>query len=301
MSVKCLICGLEKENSIVEHLKFNHKINSKTYKEMFPNSEVKSKKHLDNLRLKVLEKWANPEYKKRMSESRKISHNKPEFKVKMSKIIKKKHEETPEIYSGFINWSKTEKFKEWVKSTDRIEKISKTSKKRWENLEYRKKTILSLIKVLNDGRCKKNEEFKEKMSEIISRLYSDGELSNENNKYKNGIYTAKNNEEFLYSSSYELDSMIFFDSIDFIKKWTNKHGIRIKYYYNGLNRNYVPDFRIEFLNGESFIIEMKGWETEEVLVKKEFALKEYPNYKLFYSVDDLKNFIYENNKSKKNN
>ena len=76
---------------------------------------------------------------------------------------------------------------------------------------------------------------------------------------------------------------------------------RIKYYYNGLNRNYVPDFRIEFLNGESFIIEMKGWETEEVLVKKEFALKEYQNYKLFYSVNDLKNFIYENNKSKKNN
>ena len=41
---------------------------------------------------------------------------------------------------------------------------------------------------------------------------------------------------------------------------------------------------------------MKGWETEEVLVKQQFALKEYPNYKLFYSVEDLKKFIYENDK-----
>ena len=56
------------------------------------------------------------------------------------------------------------------------------------------------------------------------------------------------------------------------------------------------DFYIELTNNKTFVIEMKGWETEEVLVKQQFALKEYPNYKLFYSVEDLKKFIYENDK-----
>ena len=41
----------------------------------------------------------------------------------------------------------------------------------------------------------------------------------------------KKNEEFIYSSSYELDSMILFDNNECIFNWTNKHGIRIKYYY----------------------------------------------------------------------
>jgi hypothetical protein len=61
-----------------------------------------------------------------------------------------------------------------------------------------------------------------------------------------------------------------------------------------MNRYYIPDFYVELENGNKFIIEMKGWETEEVLIKQKYTLKQYPNYKLFYSVDDLKKFIYEN-------
>jgi hypothetical protein len=296
MSVKCNICGFEKQFSIVEHLKFNHNLNSKQYKELYPNALVKSKEFSEMNSSQKKIKWSDDGYRQKMSESRQISHNKPEFKKKMSNIVKKRHIETPEIYSGFTNWSKSEKFKDWVKSEDRIKKISKTSKERWENEEYRKKTINSIKTVLSDGRCNKGLEFREKMSKIISELYSLGKITNESNKYKTGTYVSKNNETFLYSSSYELESMVFFDSISFIKKWTNKHGIRIKYYFNGLNRNYVPDFYIELTNNKTFVIEMKGWETEEVLVKQQFALKEYPNYKLFYSVEDLKKFIYENDK-----
>jgi hypothetical protein len=229
-----------------------------------------------------------------MKISRKISHNKPEFIEKMSEIVKKKHKETPEIYSGFTSWSKSERFKEWVKSEERIKKISKSSKERWEDDDYRKRTIQTIKERLNDGRCQKSDDFKEKMSEIISKLYSSGKFSNDSNRYKTGTYTSNKQETFYYSSSYELDSMKFLDSIDYVKTWTNKHGIRIKYYYNNMNRYYIPDFYVELENGNKFIIEMKGWETEEVLIKQKYTLKQYPNYKLFYSVDDLKKFIYEN-------
>jgi hypothetical protein len=121
-----------------------------------------------------------------------------------------------------------------------------------------------------------------------------GIIKNEKNKYKTGIFADKKNEHFVYSSSYELEAMQLFDQTDHICGWTNKHRIRIKYYYNNLNRHYVPDFLVDFKNGKSYVIEMKGWNTEEVDVKKYYTLKEYPNYKIFYNVKDLKQFIYEN-------
>jgi hypothetical protein len=182
-----------------------------------------------------------------------------------------------------------------VISKERIDKISETSKKRWENDEYRKKTINSIKNTLSDGRCEKTKDYRENMSKIISKLYAEGTISNESNKYKTGKYDSKIGEVFLYSSSYELESMILFDESSNIKSWTNKHGIRIKYYYNNLNRHYIPDFLIEFLNGNTYIIEMKGWNTEEVNVKEYYTKKIYPNYKIFYSVNDLKQFINENN------
>lgn len=294
MSVKCQICGFEKQFSIVEHLKYEHKMSSKEYKEKYPGFGVKSPEYSKMYSDNAKKIWSDSEYKKKMKISRQISHNKPEFKQKMSVIIKKRHEETPEIYSGFTSWHKSEKFKDWVKSEKRIKKISKTTKERWKNNEYKEKTIQAIKKTLNDGRCQKSDEFRENMSKIISELHSTGKISNKSNRYKTGIFLSKKNESFIYSSSYELDSMIFLDSVEYVKNWTNKHGIRIKYYYNGINRHYIPDFYVELSNGKTFIIEMKGWETDEVLVKQESALKEYPNYKLFYSVDDLKKFIYEN-------
>lgn len=294
MSVKCKICGIEKQYSIVEHLKFEHKLTSKEYKELYPGNLVKSKEYATIFSEKQKTKWSDTEYKQKMTKSRQVSHNKSEFKNKMSNIIKKRHKETPEIYSGFTNWHKSEKFKEWVKSEDRIKKISKTSKERWEDPEYKSKTIETIKNKLNDGRCKKSLEFREKMSEKISELYSLGILKNEKNKYKTGVYKSHKNEEFIYSSSYELEAMKLFDNTKTILNWTNKHGIRIKYFFNDLNRHYVPDFKVEFLNGITYIIEMKGWDTEEVKVKTYYAKKIYPNYRIFYTINDLKKFLDEN-------
>jgi len=292
--VKCLICGIEKEFSIVEHLKFEHNMKSVEYKTLYSGAKVKSLKHLELLSERSKKNWLNEDYRQKQIKIRNITHKNPDFKKKMSEKIKKIYNETPEVFSGFTNWKKTDVFKTWVVSEDRKKKISKTSKKRWEDDDYRKKTIESIKKSLNDGRCDKSIEYRENMSKKISELYSLGILKNEKNKYKTGIFTSKENEKFIYSSSYELGAMELFDKTEEIINWTNKHGIRVKYFYNNLNRHYVPDFLIDFKNGKSSIIEMKGWHTEEVDVKKYYALKEYPNYKLFYNIKELKQFINEN-------
>lgn len=264
------------------------------YKQQFVGSKVKSDDELLKMSNRAKKNWSTPEYKELQIKIRKITHQNPDFKEKMSKILKKKHKENPELFTGFTQWNKTDKYKEWVVSKERIDKISESSKKRWEDNEYRKKTIDSIKNSLNDGRCEKSVEFREKMSIIISKLYSDGTISNESNKYKTGKYTSKTKETFFYSSSYELESMKLFDESYNIKNWTNKHGIRIKYFYDNLNRHYIPDFLIEFLNGVTYIIEMKGWNTDEVNVKEHYTKKIYPNYKIFYSVNELKQFINEN-------
>ena len=88
--VKCLICGVEKKCSIVEHLKFEHQLKSDEYKKMFVGSKVKS----DNERLKMSDRakkmWSKPEYKEQQIKKRNISHQDPTFKKKMSEIIKYK-------------------------------------------------------------------------------------------------------------------------------------------------------------------------------------------------------------------
>jgi hypothetical protein len=292
--VKCLICGVEKKCSIVEHLKFEHKMKSSDYKLMFVGSQVKSNDELKKISERSKKIWSDPEYRDKQIKIRNITHKNPEFRKSMSEKIKKIHMETPEIFSGFTNWKSSEEFKKWVVSDERIKKISKTSKERWKNNGYREKTIESIKKSLNDGRCEKSLEYRENMSKKISQLYADGIISNQSNKYKTGKYTSKNNEIFMYSSSYELESMKLFDLSTQIKTWTNKHGIRIKYFYNNINRHYVPDFLVEFNNGLSYIIEMKGWKTEEVDVKEYYTKQTYKNYKIFYSVNDLKTFINEN-------
>lgn len=293
--VKCLICGLEKEYSIKDHLKWSHGLNKQTYQELYPNAEITSKKHKEMVSKRIKKMWGNNEFKEKMCKSRKESHNTPEFKTKMSKIIKEKHLNNPELFSGFTNYHKTEDFKKWVVSKERCDKISKSSKKRWENDEYKEKVINSIKQKLNDGRCKKNKEFKEKMSSLMTNLYENGVLTNNMNKYINGWYLAKNGEKYYYASSYELNAMKFFDKSKNVLEWTNKHKIRIKYIFNGTNRYYLPDFLVKLANGTEYIIEMKGWETERVKVKTKFAIQEYGDkYQIFFNNKNLEKFINEN-------
>ena len=290
--VKCEICGVEKEFTIKDHLKWSHGLNKKSYLEIYPDGEVTSKLQRSRVSERSKKMWDSDVYKDKMSKIRKITHNKPEFKQKMSDIMIKIHNEKPELFEKFRNWHKTKEFKEWVKSESRVNKIRESSIKRWGNDEYRKKVIDAMSKSLSDGRCTKSDEFRENMSRIIAEKYANGELTNTCGKYKTGWYLAKDNLNYWFASSYEEKAMIILDNNDNVKKWTNKHGITIKYEINGVKRRYVPDFLVKLKCGKELIIETKGWESEEVNIKAEAAMVIYgENYKLVYKINKINNIL----------
>ena len=91
--VKCLICGVEKKCSIVEHLKFEHQLKSDEYKKMFKGSKVNSDDELLKMYERSKKNWDRPEFKKKQIQSRKITHQDPIFRNKMSEKLKLKHKE----------------------------------------------------------------------------------------------------------------------------------------------------------------------------------------------------------------
>lgn len=77
--------------------------------------------------------------------------------------------------------------------------------------------------------------------------------------YKRGIHkNLKTGENEYYRSGFELEYMKKFDTDNSIKTYTSKHGIRIKYEYDGKYRIYIPDILVEYINGDKKLIELKG-------------------------------------------
>ena len=298
--VKCKICGCEKEFSIKDHLKWTHGLNKKSYQELYPNAEITSKNKREQISKNMKEVWSNEGYKEKMSKIRQVTHNKPEFKEKMSKITTERYKENPELLERFHNWHKTDEFMRWVVSDERIKKIRESTKKRWDNDEYRKRVCESISKTLSDGRCQKSEEFKDKMSKIITEKYINGELTNNCSKYENGWYLSKDGCEYYFASSLEKESMVLLDRDEHVVGWTNKHGIIIPYVIDGRVRRYVPDFLINMRSGDKLLVEMKGWETEKVVIKGMAAKEKYKNYKICYNINELKNYLDEFKYNKEN-
>ena len=290
--VKCMICGVEKKCSIKDHLRHTHKINKEQYLEMYPKEDIISNEYREEISKREKKKWGDKEFKDKMVKIRQKTHNKPEFKEKMSKIMKLKHIESPDTFSGFTQYHKTEEFKEWVVSEKRVKKISESSKKRWENLHYREKTIETIKRVLSDGRCSKSIDYREKMSNTMTQLHLKGVFNNNSNQYKTGYYINGLGESFYYASSLEEGAMLFLDSCVCVESWTNKHKIVIPYTMDGVKKNYIPDFLIKLTNGVEYLVEMKGWVTDEVLIKEKYTRDIYKNYVICYTIDELKNIIY---------
>ena len=78
----------------------------------------------------------------------------------------------------------------------------------------------------------------------------------------NGIY--KNPKKSAYSIEYydsepEREYMVFLDKSEEVAKWTKNHGIRIPYFnLDDKLAHYIPDFLVEYKNGEQEIVEIKG-------------------------------------------
>lgn len=157
------------------------------------------------------------------------------------------------------------------------EELSKMSIKRFLNKEnhpfygkcHSQQTIEKISKIRKENKKSKGcsnpmygknhtTETKEKISNTRSKNWIDGKYNTKKNKiYKNGYYfSIKLNRNIFYRSSWEEKFIIYLDTNMAVLTF-QEEPFRIKYYYNTQNRNYIPDFLIEYKNGNKEVVEIK--------------------------------------------
>jgi len=163
-------------------------------------------------------------------------------------------EETKKIIKEKIknSWKKESRLKKHLDFFDR-HRLEDGSMD-WHTKELREK-----ISIANINRLEKNE---------INFSYK--------NCIKGFLFNTKTNDDEFYHSSWEMNKMIELNENENVIFWTKKHKIHIKYFYKNSNKIYLPDFYVEYKNGEKKIIEIKGYvEDEEQLKLKIIAAKKF--------------------------
>ncbi|MFH1562274.1 MAG: TnsA endonuclease N-terminal domain-containing protein [Nitrospirota bacterium] len=90
-----------------------------------------------------------------------------------------------------------------------------------------------------------------------------------------------------YDSTLERQYIVELERNPAVKSWTKKYGIKIPYKFLGFTRHYLPDFLVEYRNGEKEIHETKGlplllWFSTKLKreTAEEFCKKQGWRYKL---------------------
>jgi type III restriction enzyme len=76
----------------------------------------------------------------------------------------------------------------------------------------------------------------------------------------------------VFDSTWEANNANIIDRHPLVKAFVkNDHlGFFIKYNYRGIIKNYIPDYIIELTNGDKLVLEVKGQDSDENRVKREF-------------------------------
>lgn len=78
----------------------------------------------------------------------------------------------------------------------------------------------------------------------------------------NGVYKEPKKSAYsveYYESDPERQYMEFLEKSDEVAKWTKNHGVRIPYFKpDDTIAHYIPDFLVEYKNGDQEIVEIKG-------------------------------------------
>ncbi len=76
----------------------------------------------------------------------------------------------------------------------------------------------------------------------------------------------------VFDSTWEANNANIIDKHDAVRAFVkNDHlGFTIKYNFRGIIRSYIPDYLIELKNGDKLILEVKGQDSDENRVKREF-------------------------------
>lgn len=111
------------------------------------------------------------------------------------------------------------------------------------------------------------------LSEVRAKLIADGTIDLKPSHYglKGYYFSTKMNEMFRYDSLIEYLRMKMLDMDENVISWTKRHGIKIPYILNGIQKYYVPDFLIN----NSIIEELKGYEEQNKKMAKLTILKSY--------------------------
>jgi hypothetical protein len=217
---------------------------------------------------------------------------------KMSKIYS-------ELYKGENNpakkpgvGDKISKSKKGVSLTEEHKKSLKKPKTKTEKFKIAMQD--SKLRELRSKRMKENNPVKDlnvrnKISESVSN-YLEKNKKNFYKKFKTGwISNSKTKKPIWCRSGLEIRFLNFINDIKFISSVESAENIRIKYLYEGVEHNYLPDFRLTFKNKNTIIVEIKGsyFETLSNWNLKLEALKEFcKNTGISYSIltekDELK-------------
>jgi len=94
----------------------------------------------------------------------------------------------------------------------------------------------------------------DKAHDVIDAICAHGK------RFKRGWHlSTKTGAKEFYHSSYELRRMKELDADPDVQRWSKRHGIVVPYQHAGRDKNYVPDFLIERVDGLKVIEEVKGY------------------------------------------
>lgn len=270
--IKCQICGIERNCKLDKHIKKEHGITLKEYQELYGN--YISEEFLKKLSVIRLNQFTPDVLQKKSDSAKKFYQNGGQVWSKgltkeTNDIVRSIGEQNSKTLTGRTkeNYDYLRKHSEWAKKNSHFIKYNEDRKNIPEiNRKWREATSLWYVNNLDKQR-------------------------HPNRNYQTGYYINEHGE-FYYQSSWEKEFMEFLDSVANIK-WTNKHGIRIPYKFDGINRFYIPDFYITY-NDTFIIIELKGWIRDDTQYKIQAAIETFGDkFKIFYNINDAKEFIYE--------
>lgn len=298
--IKCKICGHTKKYRLIEHLVKTHKIDVEEYKLKY--GPVISEEYHNIVSKKSKEKWKNVDYRNKTNVARNTSWTEDK-KTQQSDILKKYYDNggkvwcdglTKESHSSLVSTGeknrknltgRTMETHPYLKNISDIMKIK--SRELWE--------VGGACRVYFDNKENFNK-WRNKISNSISQRYKDGTFPFSHNNFKTGYYKG-----IFYHSGWELEVMEFLDSVNTIKSWQTNFDVVEYVDKNGKTHRYLPDFKIVFNNGDILILEVKGYPDKNIQEKIIYAKKKYKHYIVCYSVEEVKEKLYEIINNKKHN
>ena len=142
---------------------------------------------------------------------------------------------------------------------------------------------INIKKMWKDPNSKVNsDEYKQKASDRMAKMQSEGKLTNNYTRTKHGTVTIGGKTNF-FRSSWEVNIAAYFEflkSKNEIKEWEYEpHVFWFENIKRGI-RSYKPDFRITNNDDTQYYVEVKGWMDDKSKTKIKRMKKYYPSVKL---------------------